>query len=65
LSCFIPPSQLSPKDKKEVERWVEGYRDMLDSWGMFTARSSFDVLRLERQKGLGADVREKKSICPA
>lgn len=38
---------------------------MLDSWGMFTARSSFDVLRLERLKSLGAEVEEKKSICPA
>lgn len=65
LSCFIPPSQLSIREKKQVERWVEGYRDMLDSWGMFTARSSFDVLRLERLKSLGADVVEKKSICPA
>lgn len=65
LSAFIPSSQLDAKEKKQVERWVEGYRDLLDSWGMFTARSNFDVHRWERLRKLGEEMGDERIICPA
>jgi len=65
LSAFIPSSQLDAKEKKQVERWVEGYRDLLDSWGMFTARSNFDVHRWERLRKMGQEMGDERIICPA
>ncbi|KAF9268842.1 hypothetical protein L218DRAFT_1073280 [Marasmius fiardii PR-910] len=35
------------EDKKRVERWVEMYRDLLDSWQMFHERVEFDIERGE------------------
>ncbi|KAG7098505.1 hypothetical protein E1B28_000449 [Marasmius oreades] len=35
------------EDKKRVERWVEIYRDLLDSWQMFHERVEFDINRGE------------------
>jgi hypothetical protein len=53
------------KEKRQVERWVEGYRDLLDSWGMFTARSNFDVHRWERLRKMGQEMVDERIICPA
>jgi hypothetical protein len=39
-------------EKRQVERWIEGYRDILDSWKMFGVRSGFDVARMERYRSL-------------
>ncbi|KAK7056289.1 hypothetical protein VNI00_002842 [Paramarasmius palmivorus] len=33
------------EDKRKVERWVETYRDLLDSWQMFHERVEFDIER--------------------
>lgn len=65
LSTFIPPSQLNKGERRQVEKWVEGYRNLLDSWGMWSERSDFDVLRFERLRRLGEDVPSDKRICPA
>lgn len=38
-----------------VNRWREGYREMLDSWGMWGERVEFDVGWLEIGRGLGEE----------
>ncbi|ESK97742.1 wd repeat protein [Moniliophthora roreri MCA 2997] len=39
------PARAQREDKRRVERWVETYRDLLDSWQMFRERVEFDIER--------------------
>lgn len=55
LAAFFPPGKLSQAEKMMVERWREGYRDMLDSWGMWGERCEFDVKWGNLQRSLGGD----------
>lgn len=55
LAAFFPPGKLDQAEKKMVERWREGYRDMLDSWGMWGERCEFDVKWGNLQRSLGGD----------
>jgi hypothetical protein len=38
-----------------VKRWREGYRDLLDSWGMWSERVPFDVQWMETGRALGEE----------
>jgi WD repeat-containing protein mio len=42
LASYVSPARF--KDEK-VQIWVEAYRDLLDSWGLFHYRSQFDIER--------------------
>jgi hypothetical protein len=44
-------------EKELVKRWREGYRDLLDSWGMWGERVSFDLawVAIGSQLGEGDD----------
>lgn len=42
ISSFGSPRYF--KDKR-VDEWVQSYRGMLNSWGLFAMRSKFDILR--------------------
>ena len=55
LAAFFPPGKLSQAEKMMVERWREGYRDMLDSWGMWGERCEFGVKWGNLQRSLGGD----------
>lgn len=41
-------------DAELIERWAEMYRDMLDSWNLFSARVAYDVSRGSWAERLGA-----------
>ncbi|WVQ80889.1 hypothetical protein IAT38_002996 [Cryptococcus sp. DSM 104549] len=68
LSAFFPSSKLNAAEKKRVERWREGYRDLLDSWGLWGERCEFDVRWGEVARRLGgggdAEVESKNGSCP-
>jgi hypothetical protein len=53
LAALVPAKQLSSGLQAKIERWLESYRDMLDSWRMFPARVDFDVRRQELARGFG------------
>jgi hypothetical protein len=53
LAALIPPKHLTPAQRTTIERWPEGYRDLLDSWRMFAVRVDFDVRRQEKARELG------------
>ncbi|WVR03585.1 hypothetical protein IAU60_000577 [Kwoniella sp. DSM 27419] len=53
LSALFPTAKLGKEEKETIERWKEGYRDMLDSWGMWGERCALDVKWGELQRGLG------------
>lgn len=55
LAAFFPPGKLNQAEKMMVERWREGYRDMLDSWGMWGERCEFDVKWGNLQRSLGGE----------
>jgi len=40
LGSYVSPARF--KDTR-VERWVDAYRDLLDSWGLFHYRCQFDI----------------------
>lgn len=42
ISLFGSPRYF--KDKR-VDEWIQSYRQMLNSWGLFAIRSKFDILR--------------------
>ncbi|KIR69689.1 cytoplasmic protein [Cryptococcus deuterogattii CA1014] len=50
LAAFFPPGKLDQAEKKMVERWREGYRDMLDSWGMWGERYCIRNMLCETHK---------------
>ncbi|WVF65929.1 hypothetical protein IAT40_000667 [Kwoniella sp. CBS 6097] len=54
LSALFPTAKLDKNERETIERWKEGYRDMLDSWGMWGERCAFDVKWGEIQRGFGA-----------
>ncbi|ORY34245.1 hypothetical protein BCR39DRAFT_517213 [Naematelia encephala] len=61
LSSLIPSTRLGKAQREIVARWREGYRDLLDAWGLWGQRVEFDVLR--RQEG--ADAKETtEHVCP-
>lgn len=35
---------------KRIDHWIDGYRDLLNSWGMFKVRAKFDVARTKLSK---------------
>lgn len=57
LSAYFPQSRLTYRECQMVKKWVEGYRDLLDGWGMWGERVEFDVGRMEIGRGLGEDRR--------
>ncbi|WVO16751.1 hypothetical protein L204_104435 [Cryptococcus depauperatus] len=54
LSAFSPPNKLNDAEKVMVERWRETYRDMLDSWAMWSERCDFDIKWGQLQRTLGS-----------
>jgi len=48
-----------------VKRWREGYRDLLDSWKMWSERVAYDVVWMEIGRGLGEERGEEGETCPA
>lgn len=44
---MIDPSTFNGRESSMVRRWHEAYRDLLDSWKMFSRRVEFDVGRQE------------------
>lgn len=55
LSAFIPTTNLRKSDKELIKRWQEGYRDLLDSWGMWGTRVEFDTSLREERRRRGED----------
>ena len=62
LSSYFPLSRLAAAERVIVARWQEGYRDLLDSWGMWAERVAFDKRRLELS---GESEVEEGKTCPA
>ncbi|WRT63824.1 uncharacterized protein IL334_000749 [Kwoniella shivajii] len=72
LSALFPSHKLNKSEKHTIERWREGYRDMLDSWGMWGERCELDIRwgdlqrslsREEGGKGLIGSVGERCPVC--
>ena len=53
LSAFFAPSRLTTSETRTVERWQEAYRDMLDTWRLYSKRSAYDVSRIVELRRLG------------
>ena len=53
LSTFFPATRLSSSERSMLKRWREGYRDLLDRWGMWEERVKYDVVWLEMGRALG------------
>lgn len=53
LAALIPSKYLSQTQQSSVERWTKGYRDILDTWRLFTSRVDFDVKRQEVAREFG------------
>ena len=66
VSSYVPLSQLSGPERAMVKRWREGYRELLDGWGMWSERVEYDVRYMEVGRALG-EVRgnEDGDVCPA
>ena len=66
LSTFLPSSRLSTSENLVVKRWREGYRDLLDRWGMWNERAKYDVVWLEMGRALGEQRGDTPGeVCPA
>lgn len=65
LSIYFPLSRLSLSEREMVKRWREGYRDLLDSWKMWSERVAYDVVWMEIGRGLGEERGEEGETCPA
>lgn len=53
VSAFACPRYFSDD---RVKSWIDSYRDLLNSWGMFNVRAKFDVVRTKLSKTTSGQV---------
>lgn len=53
LATYFIPGRLSALERAQLDRWQEGYRDLLDSWKRFHDRCLFDMNRGKTRRMLG------------